>query len=474
MSHLFFIPRCNSNAGDQARRSPRRSLAVPLATLWLVALVLLSATPTQATVFEVGPDGTLQSILNGTLADGDVIRVPADAGSDTDITSGVTVTEEISIVGDGPGFSVIRNAAATAIPFLTVEASLRIEGVTLEEFGDAVTLEPPTGSSITFDARAIEVVDGERGIVAPKNSGATDRLARVSIKDCRFANLDNAAIYLLTRNIDAAEIAGNHIETVGLAGILVGDDGIASDLDAFARSIQIYGNHIQNVEERESGNFHRYFAISVLGREATIRGNVIRDLQDDEELENPQGAGDSYVAIYTKAAYSVISDNIIREPGPGYAIDLKGLGRGSDPPESPGYSAIVANNQVYISDPTGKRHSGIKTNVEDVTIIGNHVEGASQEGILVQALATDDVSVIGNTVILGSYTLGLGYGVNVQTDLSAIPNPGTRRIMVANNRFVGIATGSDIVNREYNGSIWQVQTLPTAAGEWIVEGNVRP
>jgi hypothetical protein len=459
---------CNppGRAGKATRRQRRRLLA------GLLTVALLAAGGAQATVFEVGPDGTLQAILTGTLADGDVIRVPADAGSDTDITSGTTVSKEISIVGDGPGFSVITNAALTAIPFLTVEASMRIEGVTITGFGDAITLDPPPSTSITFDARAIEIADSERGIVGAQEGNDTDRLARVSIKDSRFHDLDNAAIYLDTRNVDSAEIAGNYIRTVGLAGIYVGRDGVASDLDAFARSVQIYGNHIQDVRERMSGTFHRYFAICVLGREATIRGNVIRDLQDDD-LKEPQGYGDSYVAIYTKAAYTVISDNVIREPGPGYAIDLKGISRGSDPPESPSYSAIVSNNQIFISDPTDKRHSGIKTNVEDVTIIGNHVEGASQEGILVQAVAPDDVSVIGNTVILGSYNLGLGYGLNVQTYLSTIPDPGTRRIMAVNNRFVGIASGSDIVNREYNGTIWQSQPLPTAAGEWVVDNNIR-
>ncbi|MEM9294074.1 MAG: hypothetical protein AAGD01_20520 [Acidobacteriota bacterium] len=441
----------------------------------LLATVVLSAgaTTAHATVFEVGPDGTLQSILTGTLADGDLIRVPADAGSDTDINTTITITENISIVGEGPGFSRIDNAAATAIDFLVVEASMRIEGVTLKGFGDAITLDPPASTSITFDARSIQILDGDRGIVGAQEGNDTDRLERVSIKDSRFHDLDNAAIYLDTRNIDSAEIAGNYIQNVGLAGVYVGRDGIASDLDAYARSIQIYGNHIQEVKERQQGNFHRYFAICVLGREATIRGNVIRDLQDDENLYKPQGNGDSYVAIYTKAAYTVISDNVIREPGPGYAIDLKGISRGSDPVESPSYSSIISNNQIFISDPTGKRHSGIKTNVEDVTIIGNHVEGASQEGILVQAVAPDDVSVIGNTVILGSSNVGLGYGLNVQTNLTTIPNPGTRRILATNNRFVGIAAGSDIVNREYNGTIWQVQPLPTAAGEWVVDNNIR-
>lgn len=451
-------------------RQQRRSVTMA-ATLAVTALLLGGSSAVSATVFEVGVNGTLQQILTGTLADGDVIHVPADAGVAADMTQSVTITKAIAITGDGPGFSVIRNAAINKIPFVTVQSSVRLSGVTLEGFSDAVTLTPAPSTAIRFEARAVEVKDGDRGIVATQEQGATDRLAHVVIEDCRFRDLDNAAIFLLTRNIDGVEVAGNHIETVGLVGIWVGREGNADDLEAFASDIQIHDNHISGVEERRFGSFDRYFGIAVFGRETLIHGNVIRDLQEID-LTKPAGGGDSYVAIYTKAAYSVIQANKLICP-PGYCIDLKGLSRGADPVESPSYSGIVANNQLFIADPTGKRYSGIKTNVEDVTIIGNHIEGASQEGILVQAAAPDDVSVIGNTVILGSFNLGLGYGLNVQTNSLTVPNPATRRIMAVNNRFVGIAAGADVVNRVYNGSIWQPLPLPTAPGEWVVTNNIR-
>ncbi len=451
-------------------RDSRRTATMGI-TIVVMAMFLGGSTAVSATVFEVGVNGTLQQILTGTLADGDVIRVPADAGVAADVNQSFTITKDIAITGDGPGFSVIKNVAANEIPFITVQSSVRLSGITLDGFSDAVTLTPTPSTAIRFDARAVEIRNGGRGIVATQEQGTTDRLAHVVIEDSRFRNLDNAAIFLLTRNLDGVEVAGNHIETVGLVGIWVGREGNANDLEAFASNIQIHDNHIADVQEREFGNFTRYFGIAVFGREALVRGNVIRDLQD-EGLSKPTGGGDSYTAIYTKAAYTVIQANRLGCP-PGYCIDLKGLSRGTDPVESPSYSGIVANNQLFVADPTGKRYSGIKTNVEDVTIIGNHIEGMSQEGILVQAAATDDVSVIGNTVILGSFNLGLGYGLNVQTDLATIPSPASRRIMAVNNRFVGIAVGKDVVNRVYNGSIWQPLPLPTAPGEWVVSNNIR-
>ncbi|MEM7354805.1 MAG: right-handed parallel beta-helix repeat-containing protein [Acidobacteriota bacterium] len=460
---------------------------------WLVAVVLLVAAPASAAVYEVGVDGTLTDLLDEvtvTLADGDAIYVPGDAGTAADVPHSFLLTRSISIFGDGPGVSVIRGVAATATRFLTVESSLRIKGVTLKGFTDAIHLDPPGGldpdPGVVIDALEVEIKNSERGIVALwHNDENTGAIAMARIKDCRFSVLDDAAIYLQTRKIREADVTGNHIRTVGLAGIYLGDDGADEDLEAYSKNFIVSGNHVSDVAQVTAGNFTRNFGIAIFGREAVVKGNIIRDLNRGV---TSLGGGDSYTGIYTKAAYVVISENICHDAGPGYCLDVKGLSREHARTDPPGYSSIIANNQIFISDhfivddqgPTlARKHSGIKTNAEDVTIIGNHIENASQEAILVQRKATDDVSVIGNTVILGERDSGFGYGVLVQTYLVSTPDvptplsPADRQIMVTNNRFVGVDPCDTVVNREYDGSSWSTANPPpTGPGEWLLGHNI--
>ena len=104
--------------------------------LLLGLLTLLSAGPAHAAVYEVGVDGTLTELLDEvtvTLADGDAIYISGNAGAAAEVSHGFQVTKSITIFGDGPGVSVVRKKPLTlASRFLTVAASLRLEGLTLD------------------------------------------------------------------------------------------------------------------------------------------------------------------------------------------------------------------------------------------------------------------------------------------------------------------------------------------------------
>ena len=464
-----------------------------LAAFVLAGLLMSSAST--AAVYEVGVDGSLTDLLDEvtvTLADGDAIYVPGGSGSNAEVAKSFLVTKSITLYGDGPGVSVIRRDPLSApFRFLTVWTSLRVEDLSIDGFTDIVHLDPPgvvgNDPGIVIEAIDVELRNSERGIVALWHGDAsTGAIAAARIKDCRFTNLDNAAIFLQTRKLREAEVRGNHIRTVGLVGIWLGGDGAEDDLDAYAKNFIVSDNHISDVAQRELGSFTRNFGIAIFGREAVIRGNVIRDL--NREVTS-LGGGDSYTGIYTKAAYVVIAQNLLRDLGPGYGISVKGLSRHLPRDNPPGYSSIIANNQIYISDhfivdnsgggsPGARKHSGIKINAEDVTVIGNHIENASQEAILVQSQAHDDISILGNTAILGPHDTGFGYGILVQTYLVALPGdpnplpPPQRRILATNNRFVGIDACDTLVNRTYDGASWSIQSPPTGTGEWVLGHNI--
>lgn len=444
--------------------------------LWTFSVFLMSSTASIATVYTVGPDGTLEQILDEVtviLADGDAIHVPGGSGALAQMTHSTSIVHDLTLFGDGKGVSIVSPASHPVL-FTTVRASLTVRDLTFDGFTDAFNLFPlVTQTAAVFDAQNIEIINGDRGIVSTEHGGFGGNLARVHIKDSHFFNLENAAIQVATRSLDAAQVTGNHIKTVGLVGILLGNQGNINS-NKKSQNIVVIGNHIEDVAARALGTYPtRNFGIAAFGREVVIQGNVIRDLQRDID---PTLVGDVYVGIYTKASYTVIQGNVIRDPGPGYAIDLKGFSRNGTA-NILGYGSIVANNQIIVTDPGDLRYSGIKTNVEDVTIQGNHIEGASQEVILVQSLATDDVSVIGNTMILGAPEAGFGHGVQVQTDerpLGAL-NAGQRRLLITNNRFVGFEEVDYIVNRVYpqGGTQWQEDALPVGIDEWVVANNIR-
>ena len=361
----------------------------------LLAGVLCTAAASAAVYVVQSPTETalVDALTNPNLQNGDVIHIPRGTYAVTSWST-VTLNHELTITGDGMGATVIQNSGSSPI-FLEVRNTLQIRGLTLEGFGRVFDLDNQMLSAISFTAEEVHIKDSAKGFEWISDSGAANRLA---IRNCVLENIAGPAIQLRPFTLEHAEIVGNVIDGAYNRGIALGANAI-SDAQHW-KHVLVANNRVRQIRPSDPINdtTTTQFGIIVYGEEAVITGNRIEDVYGAND-----NAGDSYAGIYTKCRSCTISDNVIRDAGPGWGITIKGSTR-SDTSGTYGYGGIVANNQVYITDSpppglTNKVFGGIRINNEDVTVMGNHIEGTTHDAFMVGNSAENNVALVNNSVV---------------------------------------------------------------------------
>jgi hypothetical protein len=394
-------------------------------TFWLGLVLGLCTTVTaSATVYVVSATteaALLSARTDPALQDGDVIHIPR--GTYTLSTwSAVTIDHALTITGDGPGATVIDNTASTP-GFLEVRHSLDIRGMTVQGFGTVFNLDNPNTTPISFAAANLHVLDSTRGFEWTSVSGDAERLV---IKDCVMEDIAGPAIQLRPGSLEHAEIVGNVIDGAHNRGISLGTNTTTTTQPW--KHLLVANNRVRDVRPSDPVNntTSTQYGILVYGDEAAIQGNLIEDIYGPND-----NAGDVYAGIYTKCRRCTVSGNIVRDAGPGWGITIKGSRR-DNTSGTYGYGVIVANNQVYITDspPTGltnKVFNGIRVNNEDVTVMGNHIEGTTHDAFVVGAEAVNNVALVHNSV------------VNSARGIRSLGTDHTN-FLVMGNRFIGVTS----------------------------------
>lgn len=429
------------------------------AILWSFALIVASAAgPAAAKVWTVDPGSgvTLSSILGDmTLADGDVIKIPAMPYNLTSSETWAltTISKKISLLGDGPGRTVL--SVSDGASFIKSTTDIRVAGMTLSGFGEAINISTASSSDhVTVDLHDLEITDGVQGIVWDSNGAGS--IASLVIAGCRIHDLMSLAIKVHPPHLQRARVVDNEIHDVVGKGIWLGLDAPVSD--TAVQQFVVTGNSIRGV--RSESETATQFGIVLYGEEATVSNNVIEDVGGAAA-----DGGDLYAGIYTKCRRSVITDNILRNVGPGYPIDVKGKDRSPNPTQAQGYSTLVTNNQVTVTvSGAGLSWHGIKTANEDVSIHGNHVE-VTGAAVVVETVAKDDISVVGNMIVGG------WRGVDVRD--TATSNGPNRYVMIANNHFVDYQNNGSDRDIVYNNGVYPPTGYSTGLPGWVVTDNIR-
>jgi len=446
-------------------------------TIWAISgfLFLVISAQSQATVYEVSTSSELDNVLHNTqFQDGDAVHISSGVYALSANWTPPAISAEITIFGDGAHTTTIMGTPSKNLRFISIRnANHHFRDLGLSHFKEAIFIRPkttpPENAPIDLEVslNRVKISDGFNAVKTL--STAPGRLRRITIKDSEFFDFDDIAINLDISPMDSVEVSGNHIRGAEGIGIRVGSDSAETNLDNYGQNYIIAHNHVEAIEPKLIGGFRIAKGIYVGGLYAVVNANIINNIFDPDCSGG--ACGDTINAIYSKASRTVISNNVIRDVGPGYAIDLKGQPRNEEGADNdpPGYNSIVANNQIFISDPSGYKYNGIKTKTDDVTIQGNHIEGINDIGILVQTTAFDDVSMLGNTLIISSASPGAGWGMSVFSNFDTYDYPGGRHIMAKNNRVIG-STDKPFIHRIYSSGQWNDDGI--VPSDWIIKDNI--
>lgn len=330
------------------------------------------------------------------------------------VSSWSTVTTTAPLVIDGHGMT-IECANATRVAFLTCEANFDIRGVVFDGFFRVISNPAGTGGAIT-EGRFI----GNRCVNAT-------------------AGANNNAYYLLISNpVQNLWIIGNRFVDALTTAVYIGENTYA-DQDDWGR-IVVGKNVIEGVTCPAGPA--AAFGILIYGRDVVIAGN---DVSGVEGADDGYSASNGAYAIYTKARYSRIFGNNVRDVGlvtdadseEIIGINIKGSDR-ADTSTPQGYAVVCALNTVSAVGTANTDGSGISCDHSDVLIAHNWLEGIGRRGIF----AFGPVAAVGDYLIHGN-VIRLAAGSN-ENGVEIVPG-GTKaqvshNIITAGRAGVGVRT----------------------------------
>ena len=378
--------------------SRRRALA-GLATLAIAAPVATRAqsaldASTFGVVGDTGQDQTsaLQQALDAAAAAGQTLHLPAGRidvlGIDFPgnlVVQGVPGKTELTTMTEGRGMTIYDRGSLVLrdIGFASGAAALTIEA------SDDITLE-----RCRFRGAEIGVAISDAG---------------VTITDCRFTELGDAAIHAMDSR--GLLISGNRIDYCGNAGIRIWRSESGAD-----GSI-VTGNRISDIDWRGGGNGENGNGINIFkADEVIIADNHIADCAFTtvrlNSTNNSQVSGNTClrsgeVAIFSEFAFSgsIIANNII--DGAATGISITNLDQG-------GQLAVCSGNIVRNITPVSAVNPdtipiGIYAEAE-TAITGNVVQNVPGLAIMAgYGTFLRNVLISGNVV----YASNIGIGVSV-------------------------------------------------------------
>lgn len=216
--------------------------------------------------------------------------------------------------------------------------------------------------------------------------------------------------------VDRVRLTDNYVHTCGTGFIIQSDEigtGRATGnyfLDITRAGtifcIQLGGNDVDGVESRGdfvvSGNTFKNIVSSVSNAEthAAICFGKRVVMTDNTVLDLYNAGNEDSEALYTKARFFTISNNVVEDGG--YcgqgAIAVKGLNRGETQTTPYGYGGTVIGNTIR-NDGTTADQTGIYIQAENVTCIGNYTEGCTKYDIAIAARDGHAVNVSNNVSV---------------------------------------------------------------------------
>lgn len=358
--------------GDMSQIKPvhRRHVLAGLTFLATTSAVRAQSILDAASLGVVGGAGenqsaALQNALDQAAGQGRILQLPAGiihvSGLDFPsnlVVQGVPGSTELTVIAEGSGMQV-HDRGTLVVRDIGFSGGLAIEA------SDDIVLE-----RCRFRNAAIGVTIADAG---------------VTIRDCNFTELDDAAIHAMDSR--GLLIAGNRIDLCGNAGIRVWRSRNGAD-----GSI-ITGNRIANIDWRGGGNGQNGNGINIFrADEVIVADNHIADCAFTairlNSTNNCQVSGNvcmrsGEVAIFSEFVFSgsVIANNII--DGAATGISVTNLDQG-------GQLAVVSGNVVR--------------NITPASLV-------NPDTIPIGIFAEADTAITGNTVQnVPGVAIGAGYG----------------------------------------------------------------
>ena len=393
----------------------------------LIGLTTLAATPALA-----------QSMLDATT-----LGVAADSGQDQSTALQSAVDQAAS-----SGQTLRLPAGQIEILGLDIPGNLVIEGVP----GGTVLAALPGGSGIAITGRASLVLRDIGFAAAPLTIQGSDDVALercsfmavdigvairdsgVTIRDCRFNDIGDAAIHSMDSR--GLLIAGNRIENCGNAGIRIWRS------DSGADGSIVTNNHIARIDWRGGGDGQNGNGINVFrADEVIIADNHIADCAFTavrlNGTNNSQISGNTClrsgeVAIFSEFEFSgsIIANNIVDGAATGISITNLDVG---------GFLAVCAGNLVRNITPTSTVNPdtipiGIFAEA-DAAITGNTVHNVPGIGI-----AAGYGAFLRNVLISGNVVSEANYGIGVSVvDGAGAVQIGANMVAAREHNIVGLA-----------------------------------
>lgn len=299
----------------------RRSILTAIAALsatapaWSQSPSVLDASEL-GLVGDTGADQTalLQGALDAAASAGQILRLPGGTIAVTNLAFPSNLVVEgvpgrtILIAPSGSSIGAVKNANA----------------LVLRDVGFASSGAPSSDAAL-LSIEASDDIVLER--CQFRDAGATGLAifdAGVTIRDCRFSDMGDAAVHAL--NSRGLLITGNRIQACGNAGLRIWRSESGAD-----GSI-ISGNHIANIDWRSGGNGQSGNGINVFrADEVIVADNHIADCAFSavrlNSTNNTQVSGNTCLrsgetAIYSEFAFSgsIIANNIVDGAATGISI----------------------------------------------------------------------------------------------------------------------------------------------------------
>lgn len=288
----------------------------------------------------------------------------------------------------------------------SVPSNLNITG-----YGDAkitgdFTLDflKPEGGSIKIEGVAFSIWNH----VIQNDTLDAGTTPSLILRNCSFSDVLLYPVYI-ERPVTRAEITDNYFKDIFTGCVLIGENVYASQNNW--KNLTVSRNTAININNSGAGNTH--FAV-LFGRNVIVTDNYIENVTSN--------SGEAW-GIYTKARYTIISENevngISSTSSNAIAIVIKGDVRGvTSIPQ--GYNAQITGNNLYGSG----SGIGISCQCEDINVSSNTVENFKEQ--VSTAGGSDNISIVSNKLI-GSGKTSNVWGVNA--------NNSGDNVKIANNHI---------------------------------------
>jgi len=410
----------------RARRAKGTQLVIA-ALVVILAGGLVCTSSADAATYCVAPDGsddnpgaeakpfkTVQKALSQASA-GDTVRIKAGTYDLAGFSK--TVEQPLSLIGDDNNTTNLTNGGT-----LTFTSALTVQNLRFSDYKVTVFEAAPQKGQ-TIDGLVIENCTFEKlhAVIRTKKR-ITGTITNVRISKCRFRDMKSAGVvaigitYGLISNVKITDNTFKNLTSTqkGCSAIVIGSNATRGT----TKDVLISGNTMDKIIGPtlvKKGAGAEVHGILAYGTNVKILKNTVKDLN----------AGRDHEAIYTKASYSTIADNVIENCGSGGGggdICSKGgkLSQGNVISgnrifgDQPGRAILVNGGTTiknnYIKKTTGFSGIDVYAYGAPVTITGNYIETKSGSGIRLDhgenAVITNNeiISYEGRTIALHSCT----------------------------------------------------------------------